>query len=96
VRSDPTKTYKGWLHRDQIARQADPHKDDNNEAEPVVLAWVRIAGDDIPEGQRVPEKLMQTTGIEVKAKVRCGRHKMGYSLFYGVWEFFYEKVVFFF
>jgi hypothetical protein len=36
------------------------------------------------------------TGTEVVAKVRCGNHAMGYSLFYGVWEFFYEKVVFFF
>jgi hypothetical protein len=96
VRSDPTHTYRGVLERGKIANQADPHKDDNNEAEPVVLAWVRIAGDDIPEGMRVPEKLMQTSDTEVKAKIRCGRHKMGYSLFYGVWEFFYEKVVFFF
>jgi hypothetical protein len=32
----------------------------------------------------------------VVAKVRCGDHAMGYSLFYGVWEFIYEKVVFFF
>jgi hypothetical protein len=96
VRSDPTHTYRGVLEKGKIANQADPHKDDNNEAEPVVLAWVRIVGDDIPEGMRVPEKLMQTSDTEVKAKIRCGRHKMGYSLFYGVWEFFYEKVVFFF
>jgi hypothetical protein len=96
VRSDPTHTYRGILEKGKIATQADPHKDDNNEAEPVVMAWVRITGDDIPENMRVPDKLMQTTGIEVKAKVRCGRHKLGYSLFYGVWEFFYEKVVFFF
>jgi hypothetical protein len=96
VRSDPTHTYRGVLEKGKIANQADPHKDDNNEAEPVVLAWVRITGDDIPADRRVPDKLMQTTGIEVKAKVRCGQHKLGYSLFYGVWEFFYEKVVFFF
>ncbi len=96
VRSDPTHTYRGKLARDKIANQADPHKDDNNEAEPVVLAWVRIDGDDIPADKRVPPSLLGTADIEVKAKVRCGPHKMGYSLFYGVWEFFYEKVVFFF
>jgi hypothetical protein len=96
VRSDPTHTYRGKLPRSKIAAQADPHKDDNNEAEPVVRAWVRIAGDDIPEDRRIPEKLLTVADTEVKAKVRCGYHKMGYSLFYGVWEFFYEKVVFFF
>ena len=26
--------------------------------------------------------------------IRCGDHSMGYSLFYGVWEFLYEHVVF--
>jgi hypothetical protein len=104
LRSKPTHTWRGRLHKDKIANQADPHKDDNNEAEPVVLAWVRIVpiidaqhpDGDIPEGMRVPDDELKTTGIEVKAKVRCGQHKMGYSLFYGVWEFFYEKVVFFF
>jgi hypothetical protein len=96
VRSDPTHTYRGKLPRSKISAQADPHKDDNNEAEPVVRAWVRIAGDDIPEDRRIPEKLLTVADTEVKAKVRCGYHRMGYSLFYGVWEFFYEKVVFFF
>jgi hypothetical protein len=95
VRSDPTHTYRGKLARNKIANQADPHKDDNNEAEPVVLAWVRIEGDDIKQSDRIPRDLV-LTGTEVKCKVRCGPHKMGYSLFYGVWEFFYEKVVFFF
>jgi len=95
VKSDPTHTYRGKLLKSKIADQADPHKDDNNEAEPVVLAWVRIEGDDIPEGKRVPHDLV-LTGTEVKVKVLCGHHKMGYSLLYGVWEFFYEKVVFFF
>jgi hypothetical protein len=103
VRSDPTHTYKGRLNRNKVAQQADPHKDDNNEAEPVVLAWVRIAPldkdhpdpHDIQKDQQIPRDLM-VTGTEVKAKIQCGKHRMGYSLFYGVWEFFYEKVVFFF
>ncbi len=95
VRSDPTHTYRGKLQKSKIADQADPHKDDNNETEPVVLAWVRIEGDDIPADKRVPRDLA-LTGTEVKVKVLCGHHKMGYSLLYGVWEFFYEKVVFFF
>jgi len=28
--------------------------------------------------------------------VKCGDHALGYALFHGVWEWFYEKVVFFF
>ena len=35
------------------------------------------------------------SGTEVASKIRCGNHRMGYSLFYGVWEFIYEKVLFF-
>ena len=36
------------------------------------------------------------TSSGVKAKIYCGDHAAGYSLFYGVWEFLYEKVVFWF
>ena len=36
------------------------------------------------------------TGSGVRAKIVCGDYASGYSLFYGVWEFLYEKVVFFF
>ena len=50
---------------------------------------------DIPEDSRVPTDLL-VTGTEVHTRIRCGNHAMGYSLFYGVWEFIYEKVVFFF
>jgi hypothetical protein len=95
LRSEPTRAYKGKLARGKIAGEANPNKDDNNETEPVVLAWVRIDGDDIPEENRIP-KDRRVTGTEVHAKIRCGDHRLGYSLFYGVWEFFYEKIVFFF
>ena len=52
-------------------------------------------GRDIDEDDRIPPEYL-VTGTEVHAKVRCGNRAMGYSLFYGVWEFFYEKVVWFF
>jgi hypothetical protein len=95
VRTDPTRKFKGKLSRDKIAGEASPNRDDNNESEPVVIAYVRIDGENIdPEYLLPPELLL--SGTEVHAKVRCGNHKMGYSLFYGVWEFLYEKVVFFF
>ena len=95
VTSVPTRTFKGKLSWDRVAREATPNKDDNNESEPIVLAWVRIDGDDIPKADQIPRDLL-VTGVETHSKVRCGNHPMGYSMFYGIWEFFYEKVVFFF
>jgi hypothetical protein len=93
--SEPTKVYKGKLAADQIAGEAKPNQDENNESEPVVLVTVRIDGPGIAPADRLPRDLLLTE-TEVHAKVRCGNHAMGYSLFYGVWEFLYEKVVFFF
>jgi hypothetical protein len=91
----PTSTYRGKLARDKVASQATLDRNVHDEPEPVVLAWVRVSGAGIPEGSQLPPDLL-LTGIEVHARVRCGNHAMGYSLFYGVWEFVYEKVVFFF
>ncbi len=93
--SAPTSTYKGKLVRHRVAVEANPNRDDNNEAEPVILAWVRIEGPGIDEADRIPTKYL-LTGTEVHAKVRCGKHALGYTLFYGVWEWMYEKVLFFF
>jgi hypothetical protein len=95
LQSRTPQLFKGKLHKNRIAGEALPNKDDNDESEPVVLAYVRITGNDIDPEYRVPRSLLLSdTGI--KAKVRCGSARMGYALFYGVWEFFYEKVVFFF
>jgi multidrug efflux pump subunit AcrA (membrane-fusion protein) len=97
LRSAPTRTFKAKLARRDIGGEATPNRDENNETEPVVVAWVRIDGDDIsPEDRVTLKENLLVTGTEVLGKVRCGPHAMGYSLFYGVWEFFYEKIVFFF
>jgi hypothetical protein len=97
LRSAPTKTFRGKLARSKVGGEATPNRDDNNEAEPVVLAFVRIDGDDIEPQSRIPlDDNFLVTGTEVVGKVRCGNHALGYSLFYGLWEFFYEKIVFFF
>ena len=93
--ADPTHVYTGKLARNKIGGEATPNQDEHNESEPVVIAYVRINGSDIPEGDRIPENLL-VAGTEVHTKIRCGQHRLGYSLFYGLWEFFYEKVVFFF
>jgi hypothetical protein len=95
LRSDPTRTYRGLLYQDKIASQADPNRDEKDESEPEVIAFITIDDDNIDQGYRLPREA-QTSGTEVHAKIRCGKHRLGYSLFYGVWEFFYEKVVFFF
>lgn len=93
--SNPTRRYLGKLSWDRVSKQAQPNRDANNEPEPVVLAWVRLSGDDIPPNLRVTPELL-LTGCEVHTRILCGNRAMGYSLFYGVWEFLYEKVVFFF
>jgi hypothetical protein len=91
----PTITFRGRLARWRIGSQATPRLDDPRETEPVVQAFVRIDGPGIEESDRVPPDL-RITGTEVRCKVHCGQHRMGYSLFCGLWEFFYEKVVFLF
>jgi hypothetical protein len=93
--SAPTHVYKGKLARGHVGMEATPNKDDNNESDPVVLAWVRLDGQGIAENDRVPRNL-RVTGSEVHVKIRCGTRPMGYSLFYGVWEWAYEKIVFWF
>jgi hypothetical protein len=95
VMSDPTHRYMGKLYRSRVAGEATLDKDEHNESAPVVFAYVSLDDESIPADKRVPREFI-TTGIEVHAKIRCGDHAMGYSLFYGLWEFMYEKVVFFF
>jgi hypothetical protein len=88
-------TFRAKLRKDKIAQQAESQKDDNNEAEPMVIAFARIhpIDDDIPENMRITPELL-LAGTEVHTRIRCGNHAMGYSLFYGVWEFLYEKAIF--
>jgi hypothetical protein len=95
VMTMPTRTFKARLARNKIASQANPNKEEANDPESVVLAWARLSGKDIPDNYEVPKELLLST-VEVHCKIRCGDHAMGYSLFYGVWEFIYEKIVFFF
>jgi len=95
VMTAPTRTYKAKLSLKKVASQANSNKEDASDPEAVVLAWARLSGNDIPKDYQVPPELLLST-VEVHCKIRCGDHAMGYSLFYGVWEFIYEKVIFFF
>lgn len=86
-------SFRAKLKKEAIAHQAESQKDDNNEAEPMLIAFARIHGDDIPANLQVPPGLL-VSGTEVHTRIRCGNHAMGYSLFYGVYEFLYEKAIF--
>ena len=91
----PDTRYLGRLYQDDLSAEAVPNKNDHDENEPVVTAYVKLNLDDIPPEKRVPESQF-VAGLEARTRVRCGDHALGYSLFHGVWEWFYEKVVFFF
>jgi len=42
----------------------------------------------------VPPEMLNIAATEVRGKIRCGNRALGYVLFYELWEFFYEKVLF--
>ena len=92
--SQPDTSFRGRLYADDIAGEAIPNRDDHNQSEPIILAYVRVNIEGVPESQ-IPKELF-VAGQEVHTRIRCGDHALGYSLFYGVWEWFYEKVIFFF
>lgn len=93
--SEGDRSYRGRLYRDGMAGEAVPNRDDHAQSEPIVTADVKLNLPDFPPELRIdPAKF--TTGLEVRARVRCGRYALGYTLFHGVWEWFYEKVIFYF
>lgn len=93
--SQPDTSYQGRLYRDEMAAEAVPNKNEHDENEPVVTAYVKLNVEGIPPEKQVPREMF-VTGLEVRTRVRCGQHPLGYTLFHGVWEWFYEKVIFFF
>ena len=95
LRSMATESFTGRLYLDEMTAEAVPNKDEHDENEPVVTAYVKLNLDDIPKDRWVPREQF-VTGLEVGSRIRCGDQPLGYSLFHGVWEWFYEKVIFFF
>jgi hypothetical protein len=83
--SHPDRTYKGKLYRDGLAGEAVL---ENNE--PVLQARVEIDENSIP--REMLNGLL--VSAEVRAKVRCGHRALGYVLFYELWEFIFEKILF--
>lgn len=85
-----TEPYPGRMYENEVNIEAVPNKDDHNETEPVTHAYVRV---DLPKEK---EEFFKKAGAEVRVKIVCGSRPLGYSLFHGVWEWFYEKVIFYF
>ena len=95
LRSDPNRSYPGRLYQEDVAAEAVPNRDNHNESEPIVIAYVRVNLKGYTPEQMIPREQF-VAGVEASTRIRCGNHAMGYSLFHGVYEWFYEKVVFFF
>ena len=78
--SEPTQSFRAKLQRNKIAKQANVQKDDNNEPEPVVLAWARVEskyklsdkafdalrGSGVPDGIRKQVEPMRNTEFETR------------------------------
>jgi multidrug efflux pump subunit AcrA (membrane-fusion protein) len=71
LRSHRTRKYKGKLDRRHIASEAVPDRDPAKETGPVVLASVRIHGDDIAADERIPRYLL-LADTEVDAVILHG------------------------
>ncbi len=93
--SSPDESFPGRLYDEDMAREAIPNTDDRSESAPVVLAYVRVNLEEFGPAGQIPDHL-KVAGQEVHTKIHCGKEPMGYAMFHGVWEWFYENVVFFF
>jgi hypothetical protein len=82
--SQPHRTFKGKLHRDGLGGETIVK--DNK----VVLpARARIADPDL-----IGQLEKMAVGVEVRAKIHCGRRSLGYVWFSETWEFIYETFLF--
>ncbi len=80
----PHRSFKGSLDRDGLGGETMV-----KDGVVVLPARVQIGDRDLLtqlEGMPV--------GVAVRARVRCGARPLGYVWFFGLWEFFYEHVVF--
>jgi hypothetical protein len=93
--SMPDTRFLGRLYENGLTAQAVPNQQELTDNEPVVTAYVKLQAPDIPPQLQAPRSQF-VTGLEVRTRIRCGQHALGYSLFHGVWEWFYEKIIFFF
>ncbi|MBM4069468.1 MAG: biotin/lipoyl-binding protein [Planctomycetes bacterium] len=82
--SQPHRTYQGRLYREGLGGETSV-----KENAVVLPARAQIASTDlIAQLKNLP------VGVEVRAKVNCGPQALGYVLFYELWEFIYERLIF--
>jgi multidrug efflux pump subunit AcrA (membrane-fusion protein) len=82
--SQPHRTYRGRLTRDGLGGETTVR---NNRV--VLPARVQITDRDL-----LTQLDGMPVGVEVRAKVDCGRRPIGYVWFGGLWDYFYEHVLF--
>ncbi|HEV3385950.1 MAG TPA: hypothetical protein VG097_14120, partial [Gemmata sp.] len=70
--SQAETSYAGRLYREDIAAQAVPNKNEHDENEPVVTAYVKLNLDDFPPDELIPVDQL-VTGLEVRTRIRCGK-----------------------
>ncbi|MBY0512872.1 MAG: hypothetical protein K2P78_03055, partial [Gemmataceae bacterium] len=82
--SMPDTRYLGRLYKRDISAEAVPNKNEHDENEPVVTAYVKLnlKAEDFPEDKWVPRSQF-VTGLEVRTRVRCGNHSVGYAFGHG-------------
>lgn len=93
--SCPTRVFRGKLARNRLAAQAGVSHDDPANPGSVLVGSVRLDGPGIASEEQIPRDLL-LSGTEIRARIRCGDRPLGYCLFYGLWEFVDEKVLFWF
>jgi multidrug efflux pump subunit AcrA (membrane-fusion protein) len=82
--SHPHRTYRGRLTQDGLGGETTVR---NNAV--VLPARARITDRDL-----LTQLDGMPVGVEVRAKVDCGRRPVGYVWFAGLWDFLYEHVLF--
>lgn len=82
VRALPDKNYRGWLY--EVSTQARANDEEN-----IVEAKVEIDTE-----SDTPPLLGELAGAEVRVKVECGEHPLGYVLFRELIDFVREYVFF--
>ncbi|MEM7781735.1 MAG: efflux RND transporter periplasmic adaptor subunit [Planctomycetota bacterium] len=86
IATDPNLNFVGKLDRDNLESRAFQK---HSTGEIVIRAIV-----DIPAEQLEDLKSKLRSGAGVTARVRCGKHRLGYVWFYQIWDFIRTKVLF--
>ncbi len=84
LESQPHRTYRGRLTRDGLGGEATVR-----ETAVVLPARVEITDRDL-----LTQLEAMPVGVEVRARVNCGRRALGYVWFADLWEFVYEHLLF--